>query len=157
MQRRLGVDLADELAAETFVRAFQSRHRYRESQGSIPAWLLGIATNLVRRHRRTERRRLRAYARRPPRAFEDDATALADGRVVAAATRAALGRALARLRAPDRDVLLLYGWEDLSYAEIATALGIPIGTVRSRLARARAAVRGELSQAGHLDAADGGS
>src|SRR5690242_6840894 len=145
VRRRLGVDLADELAAETFVQAFQFRRRYQASVGPVEAWLLGIATNLVRRHRRTEQRRLRAYARRPSEAVDDDATALAEGRVVAAAARGAISRALASMRAVDRDVLLLFAWEDLSYTEIAGALGIPVGTVRSRLARARSQLRKELS------------
>lgn len=112
---RLGVDLADELATETFVRAFQFRQRYQASMGSMEAWLLGIATNLVRRHRRTEQRRLRAYARSPSGAVADDAIALAEGRVVAAAARGAISSAaLASMRAADRDVLLLFAWEDLT-------------------------------------------
>lgn len=151
VRRRLGLDLADELAAETFVRAFQARRRYRASMGSVEGWLLGIATNLVRRHRRTEQRRLRAYALRPSGSAEPDATALADGRLMAAAAGGALSRALAAMRAVDRDVLLLFAWEDLSYAEVAAALGIPVGTVRSRLARARGVMRKELLACGHLD------
>jgi RNA polymerase sigma-70 factor (ECF subfamily) len=63
LARRVGLVLADELAAETFVIAFRSRQRYDAGQADARPWLYGIAANLARRHWRTERRRLRAYAR----------------------------------------------------------------------------------------------
>jgi RNA polymerase sigma-70 factor, ECF subfamily len=127
-QRRGGNELADEIAAETFARAFDLRGRYRRSQPSARPWLLGIATNLLRRHWRTERRRLAAYARSAAvEPAEDVPSSLA---VEALEAVAALGR-------HERDVLLLYAWADLSYEEIALALDVPVGTVRSRLSRAR--------------------
>src|SRR5919201_6732319 len=63
VQRRVGTDLADEVAAETFTRAFDERRRYDTSRADAKPWLLGIAANLLRRHWRSERRRLDAYVR----------------------------------------------------------------------------------------------
>lgn len=127
-QRRGGTELADEIAAETFARAFDLRARYDRSQPSARPWLLGIATNLLRRHWRTERRRLAAYARSAAHELPEDLPAFLAVELLDAV--AALGR-------HERDVLLLYAWADLSYEEIAVALDVPVGTVRSRLSRAR--------------------
>jgi RNA polymerase sigma factor (sigma-70 family) len=135
VQRRVGVDLADEVAAETFARAFDRRRRYDLSRPDARPWLLGIATNILRRHWRGERRRLAAYARAAPRPSGDH---LAPG---------AAAEALAVLRSVpkrDRDALLLFAWADLTYEEIAVALDVPVGTVRSRIARIRRALRKEL-------------
>jgi RNA polymerase sigma-70 factor (ECF subfamily) len=144
LHRRVGSDLADELAAETFVRAFQHRDSYDPQRAPLRAWLFGIATNLVRRHHRSEHRRLAAYARAPFDLFQDEGTAAIDTRVTAGALSATLGRSLATMRSQDRDVLLLIAWAELTYAEVAAALGTPIGTVRSRLARARQHIRKDL-------------
>ncbi|HEY2667363.1 MAG TPA: RNA polymerase sigma factor [Actinomycetota bacterium] len=144
LHRRVGSDLADELAAETFVRAFQHRDSYDPQRAPVRAWLFGIATNLVRRHHRSEHRRLAAYAKAPLDLFQDEGTAAIDTRVSADALSATLGRSLATMRSQDRDVLLLIAWADLTYAEVAAALGTPIGTVRSRLARARQHIRKDL-------------
>lgn len=141
LRRRLGPELADELAAETFIRAFQDRRRYDPERGAVRLWLFGIATNLLRRHHRSEHRRLAAYARSPIEDRQEDQTAAVDSRVAAQALGGGLAKALAAMRDQDRDVLVLIAWADLTYAETATALGIPIGTVRSRLARARREVR----------------
>ncbi|HWD73226.1 MAG TPA: RNA polymerase sigma factor, partial [Actinomycetota bacterium] len=144
LHRRVGSDLADELAAETFVRAFQHRDSYDPQRAPVRAWLFGIATNLVRRHHRSEHRRLAAYAKAPFDLFQDEGTAAIDTRVSADALSATLGRSMATMRSQDRDVLLLIAWADLTYAEVAAALGTPIGTVRSRLARARQHIRRDL-------------
>ncbi len=144
LHRRVGSDLADELAAETFVRAFQHRGSYDPPRAPVRAWLFGIATNLVRRHHRSEHRRLAAYARTPVDLFQDEETAAIDTRVSADALSSTLGRSLTTMRRQDRDVLLLIAWADLTYAEVAVALGTPIGTVRSRLARARQHIRRDL-------------
>jgi len=144
LQRRVGPSLADELAAETFLRAFQHRDRYDAGRGTVRVWLFGIATNLLRRHHRSEHRRLSAYARAPQARATEDETAGVDDRVAAVALGPRLARALARTRRQDRDVLVLIAWADLSYAEAAVALDIPIGTVRSRLARARRDIRKNL-------------
>jgi RNA polymerase sigma-70 factor (ECF subfamily) len=146
--RRLGGEVADDLVAETFTTAFQQRHRYDPARGAgtdARPWLLGMATNLVGRHRRAEARRFRAMARVPALADPDEPLAdRAADRVVARAVRRELAAALAALPARHRDVLLLVAWGDLSYGEAAQALGIPVGTVRSRLNRARSKLREAL-------------
>ncbi|MFE7271685.1 RNA polymerase sigma factor [Streptomyces sp. NPDC057623] len=146
--RRLGGEVADDLVAETFTTAFQQRHRYDPARGAgadARPWLFGIATNLVGRHRRAEARRFKAMARVPALADHDEPLAeRATDRVVARAVRRELAAALAALPARHRDVLLLVAWGDLSYGEAAQALGIPVGTVRSRLHRARSKLREAL-------------
>ncbi|MFF8813036.1 RNA polymerase sigma factor [Streptomyces pactum] len=146
--RRLGGEVADDLVAETFTTAFQQRHRYDPARGAgtdARPWLFGIATNLVGRHRRAEARRFKAMARVP--ALVDHDEPLADraaDRVAARSVRRELAAALAALPARHRDVLLLVAWGDLGYEETARALGIPVGTVRSRLHRARGKLREAL-------------
>jgi RNA polymerase sigma-70 factor (ECF subfamily) len=146
--RRLGSEVAEDLVAETFTTAFQQRHRYDPARGAgadARPWLLGIATNLVGRHRRAEARRFKAMARVPAPADHDEPLAdRAADRVVARAVRRELAAALAALPARHRDVLLLVAWGDLGYGEAAQALGIPVGTVRSRLHRARSKLREAL-------------
>ncbi|MGF1648022.1 MAG: RNA polymerase sigma factor [Kineosporiaceae bacterium] len=113
------------------------RDRYDPRRGAPGPWLYGIAHVLLARHRRTEQRRLVAYARSGTepisRPHDDDAVHRAD----AAVHGAALAGALARMSGRDRDVLLLFALADLGYAEIAQALDMPVGTVRSKLHRAR--------------------
>ena len=147
--RRVGGVLADEIAAETFVVAFRARDRYDRQAHDARPWLFGIAANLVRRHWRTERRRLRAYARTGVDAVGDECFEVGR-RVDADAARPALAAALASLSATEREVLLLFAWADLSYEEISAALGVPAGTVRSRLSRARAHVRELLGPSGQV-------
>jgi len=138
--RRLGPDVADDLAAETFLLAFQRRDGYDTTCAGARPWLYGIATNLIARRRQAEARFYRAIARTgiDPAAEPVDDTVAA--RVSAQASRGRLAAALAALSSGDRDVLLLAASE-LSYAETARALGLPVGTVSSRLVRARAKVR----------------
>jgi RNA polymerase sigma factor (sigma-70 family) len=139
--RRLGAEVADDVMAETFAVAFQRRDRFDLRHADATPWLYGIATNLIRGLRRTEARRWRALARQVPAvAAEPEADRIA-ARVSAQARRSELAGALARLPARQRDVLLLYAWAELDYEGIATALAIPVGTVRSRLSRARQALR----------------
>lgn len=140
LARRVGAAVAEDLAAETFLRAFDHRSRYNPEYPDARPWLLGWATNLLRRHRRTEARMLRALARASHPEEIDPADRVAD-RVDAAAASGRLLEALAGLAERDRDVVLLIAWEGLSQEEVATALGIPVGTVRSRLHRARRKLR----------------
>jgi RNA polymerase sigma-70 factor (ECF subfamily) len=148
LARRVGPDLAEDLAAETFTQAFDARHRFDPAQPDARPWLFGIATNLVRHHFRGETRRMRAYARLdPPPDAHDDHGGIA-ARVDAQRAGAAIADALMRLPAGERDVLLLFAWADLRYEEIAIALRIPIGTVRSRLHRARQRLRELLGESG---------
>jgi RNA polymerase sigma-70 factor (ECF subfamily) len=143
LQRRAGRDLADELAAETFALAFERRASCRGTGSALP-WLYGIATNLLRRRRRAERRRLRAYGRSGVDrwvVYEDEVAA----RVDEASVGARLACALAAMRPRERDALLLYALAELSYGEIAVALDVPVGTVRTWLHRAREVARRELA------------
>ncbi|GAA3021260.1 hypothetical protein GCM10020229_35580 [Kitasatospora albolonga] len=132
---------AEDIVSATFLAAWNARESLRTEGGGLRPWLLGIATNLIRRNARTRRLRRLALARVPERGllpdFSDDLVAhLADAEQLRAA-RAALGR----LRPRDREVFVLVVWEGLDYAAAAEALGVPVGTVRSRLSRARDRLR----------------
>jgi RNA polymerase sigma-70 factor, ECF subfamily len=144
LARRVGGKAADDLAAEVFLTAFAQRARYDLARHCARPWLYGIATNLVGSHRRQEGRYFRALARtdRQP-AWQADDDRVTD-RVSASALRPALAAALAALSPGDRDVLLLVALADLGYPEVAQALGIPEGTVASRLHRARRQLRAAL-------------
>jgi len=139
LARRVGDDAANDLVAETFLVALRRRESYRPELGTARSWLYGIATNLLRHHVRSELRGLRATARLA--ASDELSTAAHDGRVaerVDAQVRAGqLAGALAKLSAADRDTLLLVSWAGLEPSEVAEALGVPPGTVRSRLHRIR--------------------
>ncbi|WP_327102128.1 RNA polymerase sigma factor [Nonomuraea glycinis] len=144
---RLGPAAADDVAADTFLAGFDQRGRYDLTRPEAKAWLYGIATNLISRHRRDELRLYRALSRS---ATRDDVESHADrvtDRVTAEQLSPRLARALKRLSQGDRDALMLVACADLSYAETAFALGIPIGTVSSRLNRARAKLRKSLGHA----------
>ena len=145
---RLGRDVADDLAAETFLVAFRKRERFDPALGRVRPWLYGIATILISRHRRQETRRYRALARAGGRRLE--AVESHDERVADALTAERLARrlaaALAGLSHGDRDVLLLVAIGDLSHEEVALALDIPYGTVGSRLSRARRVLREALGE-----------
>jgi RNA polymerase sigma-70 factor, ECF subfamily len=135
---------ADDIAAETFLIGFRGRHRYDSSWSSARPWLYGIATNLIRQHRRSELRRYRALARASP---DDDSGEWVDPateRLSAQRMLPSLRAGLAQLSQADRDVLLLVAYEQLSYQEVALALRIPAGTVGSRLNRARRRLRQAL-------------
>ncbi|MEU1723779.1 RNA polymerase sigma factor [Actinomadura sp. ATCC 39365] len=139
---RLGESAADDLAAETFLRAFRDRDRFDLTCPSARPWLYGIVSNLVAEHHRSEARRYRALARSADATAEvashDERVAQ---RVSAAVMQPLLAAGLARLSAGDRDVLLLVACAQLGYDEVAEALGIPQGTVGSRLNRARKKLR----------------
>lgn len=138
LRARVGETLADELASETFLRALRGVRRYDAVYPDARPWLYAIATNLIGSHRRAEGRRLRAYARMPlgDVAPEAPGTALAPP----------LAAALADLPDADRDALLLVAWGELSYEEVARTLGVPVGTVRSRIHRARGRLRAALAE-----------
>ena len=145
VSRRVGTAVADDLTAETFLVAFRQRQRYDLSQPDARPWLYGIATNLLHRHRRTEVRQYRALARTgvDP-AVEHDAERVV-ARVVATTASRRLAAVLAKLPVGERDVLLLIANEEFDYADVARALNIPIGTVRSRLHSARKRMRAALA------------
>jgi RNA polymerase sigma factor (sigma-70 family) len=140
--RRLGPTQADDVASEVFATAYALRGRYDATRADARPWLFGIATNLIRRHRRTEAQLLAAYAKTGvhpefPDLPNDD-------------LGAALASALAAMRKEHRDVLLLHTLADLTYDEIAIAMDVPIGTVRGWLNRARAVAARELAARGVL-------
>ena len=146
LHRRVGRELADDLAAETFALAFERRASCRSTSSVLP-WLYGIATNLLRRRWRTERRQLRGFGHSGVDRWADhESDAVNEG------LDARLARALAAMRPRERDALLLYAIADLSYEEIATALDVPVGTVRTWLHRARETGQREL--AGAMDTVD---
>jgi RNA polymerase sigma factor (sigma-70 family) len=142
--RRLGRDSADDIVAETFLAAFRQRGSYDLSRADARPWLYGIATNIIGRHRLAETRQYRAVARTGADPVTESFTDQVDDRVSASAASRQLAVGLARLSADLRDTLLLVTWGDLSYEEAATALGVPIGTVRSRVSRARGKLRRTL-------------
>jgi RNA polymerase sigma factor (sigma-70 family) len=137
LARRVGPSSADHLAAQTFVVAFERRHSFSAGAADARPWLFGIATNLMRNEWRAEQRSLAALARLPRSEHSAPQTELPGSEL--------LGAALEQLDHGQRDALLLYAWEGLSYDEIAVALDVPIGTVRSRIARARARLSAALS------------
>ena len=133
-----------------FATAYRRRAAYQPERGSPRSWLYGIAANVVRGHWRDEQQLLELDARLardslgpgPAAQFAD----AADERVIAATLAPRIAGALAALNREQRDVLLLHAWADLSHEEIAAALGIAPGTARSRLSRARAALRALLGE-----------
>lgn len=140
--RRVGVDDAELLLGDVFRVAFEKRGTYDDERPNARPWLYGIATNLLAHHRRSEARRIAATARlRERQVPPDDSTDLVVARLDALEMWPHVAEAVALLPEGERDTLLLYVWEELSYDEIASALNIPVGTVRSRLNRARLSLR----------------
>jgi RNA polymerase sigma-70 factor (ECF subfamily) len=140
IRKRVGDSLADDLASQTFLVAFDRRGSYDGTRANARPWLLGIATNLIHGKRRQERRQLRAYGRA---GADLDVNPLEgiEARADAQRLRPRLAAVLASLPGDEVDPLLLFAWAELSYEEIAEALDLPIGTVKSRLSRARRRVR----------------
>jgi RNA polymerase sigma-70 factor (ECF subfamily) len=146
--RRLGPEIAADVVADVFEVALAHADRYDADRGSERAWLFGIATNLIRRHWRSEQRRLRAWHRAGSRpAIVGDPLLDVAGRIDASAEVERIMAAVGDLSPEDRDLLLLVAWESASYKVCAEVLGIPVGTVRSRLHR----IRRELHAATCLD------
>ena len=149
--RRLGDTLAEDVVGEVFLTAFRRRDRYDRDYRDARPWLYGIASNVIHRYRHAEARAYRVLARTgtDPVAVWTDDEVLA--RVAASVHRRALAAGLARLHVADRDTLLLVVWGGLSYAETAHALSVPVGTVRSRLNRARRKLRAALGDTSPLE------
>lgn len=142
LARRAGRGVAEDLAAECFAQAFRNRASFEGHRGSARPWLFGIATNLLRHHRRDEFRRLAAYVRAASlEARADDGTDAVAVRLDAAAAIERIADAFAQLDEDKRDALYLVAVVGLSYLEAAEALGVRAGTVHSRVARARAQLR----------------
>ena len=136
----MGAEAAEGLLGELFRIAFERRKTFDVSRASALPWLYGIGSNVLLKHRRAEARRLRASARMAA------PGGAADRRASAAALDARLlfprvADAIEALPDGEREALLLFAWEELPYESVAEALELPIGTVRSRLNRARARLR----------------
>jgi RNA polymerase sigma-70 factor (ECF subfamily) len=149
LARRVGQETAHDLVSETFLVALNQRHSYDPRRGAVRSWLYGIATNLLRRQVRQEVRALQATARSA--GFGPGQEAGHEARVAerldASAMAVRLAGALAQLSEGDRDVLLLTSWAGLDSTEVADALDIPVGTVRSRLHRVRKWLRANAPKA----------
>ncbi len=139
--RRLGAQTAEDLVAEVFAVAFSRRDRFDTAYQDARPWLFGILTKEISRHHRREIARYRAWERAGADGVTDGHADQVSADVTARAARARLRAALSKLSTGDRDVLLLIAWGELRYEEVAHALDIPVGTVRSRLNRARQKVR----------------
>lgn len=150
LARRIEPAEAESLLGEVFRIAFERRHTFDLTRESARPWLYGIATNLLARHRRSEARRLRAIAsvasmrvRDADDVVGDRAAEVAD----AAGWWATVVEAIDQLPDAERHTLMLYAWEELGYEDVAAALDVPVGTVRSRLNRARRRLRATRTEA----------
>lgn len=139
--QRIGDDRAEDVMSETFLVAFEKRASYDVAVIDARPWLLGIATRLMHKHVRLEARAWKGMVADLAAQLTPDVIEQASARMDAALLTRRLASALRALTASDRDTLLLYAWGDLDYAGVAAALDVPIGTVRSRLNRARRMLR----------------
>ena len=147
---RVGTQEAPDVVAETFARAFVRRHRFRMDKPSALPWLFGIAVNVCRERIRRRERSERATTRMATRAemtTEPFESALAN-RIDAERLRPDLVAALQTLSDDEYALLMLASETELTYGQMAEMLGVPIGTVRSRLARARQRVKRALAPEG---------
>jgi RNA polymerase sigma factor (sigma-70 family) len=140
LARRSDRDTADDVLADVFTAAFARRSAYQLNYADARPWLYGIARNCLFAHRRRQRRRA------PTQTIDgyDDPWTAVDDRLDAANCAVPLRAALADLPADEREVLLLVAWEQLTPTEAAVVLDIPPGTARSRLHRARLALKSVL-------------
>lgn len=140
LARQLGSAAAEDAAADVFLRALRGAASFAPDVVDARPWLFGIAANVIRAE-------LRDRYRDQPQSI-DSVETLETGRdeakLEAVGQLAEVQKALDLIPIDEREPLLLFAWLDLSYEEIATALGLPIGTVRSRIARARRRLRASL-------------
>jgi RNA polymerase sigma-70 factor (ECF subfamily) len=137
--RTVGYQDGPDVTAEVFEQAFRSRRRYDTSYPSARGWLLGIAAHLVAGYHRNRGRRRLAPVEDPVVDFADEVTNRVD------AARSSVGDAMRVLRPFEREVVSLFVFGGLSYQEVADSLGVPVGTVRSRLSRAKRKLRNSLA------------
>lgn len=136
---RVGREEGADVASQVFTLAFEQRQRFDVDYESARPWLYGIARNLIRRRFRSRARGDRAFSRLAGASAwqtDDHATGVIE-RVDAQTRLALVMKALDQMAPSDREMLLLHAWDGLSYAEIAATMGVPAGTVRSRLSRGR--------------------
>jgi phosphoribosylaminoimidazole-succinocarboxamide synthase len=146
LARRIGPDDASDLVADIFLAAFEARVRYATEFSTALPWLYGIASNLLRKHFRRQAGELKMLDRLGAQSGPEDLADAVAGVVDAQLQVRALAKLLDELPPGERDVLLLHAWEALTYEEIANALTIPIGTVRSRLNRTRRRLRAGVDE-----------
>lgn len=139
--KRVGPQNAEDLLGETFVTAFRSRRNYDLRHPDARPWLFGIATNHSRHFWRSEGRRQSRIPGGLGEASEPDHSDETTAKTFFAAQEGAVARALAQLDDAHLDVLLLIAGPGFTYEEVAEALGIPVGTVRSRMSRTRQRLR----------------
>ena len=132
---------ADDIVSLTFLEAWRLRERVLPGDDSLRPWLLGIATNVTRNTSRAARRHRAALVRIPPPDPVPDFADEVTRRMAATEELAAAQRALSKLRRGEREAFTLCVWEGLDAATAAAALGVAVGTVRSRLSRARKRLR----------------
>jgi RNA polymerase sigma-70 factor (ECF subfamily) len=132
---------AEDLTSVVFLEAWRRREEVRFSGDSALPWLLGVANNATRNAQRTLRRHNLLLAKLPPAGEEADIAADAAARVDQERLAQHLLCAMGGLKQSEREVLALCDWAGLSYSEAAVAMGVPEGTVRSRLSRARQRLR----------------
>ena len=148
---RAGWGIAEDLTSEVFLVAYRRRSAYDQAIDDARPWLLGIALNVLRRHARGRHGLERLIGRLRPET-PADTTGDLDTRLDARAEARRLNAALDALRAQERDAFLLMAWGELTYEQIAETLGVPVGTVRSRISRARSRLQDRLG--GHEPATD---
>lgn len=137
--RRLGPDAGEDILSETFLVAFARRKSFDTAGESALPWLYGIASRLIKKHRTREAKHLRSSAAAAAREghISHGDLDVTVARLDAEISTRELAPMIASLSAKDRETMLLYAWGDLTYEEIAIALGVPVGTVRSRINRVR--------------------
>jgi RNA polymerase sigma factor (sigma-70 family) len=152
--RRLGDRVAaEDMLSIVFLEAWRRRGKALPS-GKVLPWLYGIATNVVHNERRSRRRYAAALSRLPVETVEPDLAERADERLGSELQMRGALALLTRLPKREQDVFVLCSWMELSYEDAAAALGIPVGTVRSRLSRAHARLRELDSPSGHKQGED---
>ena len=137
--------MAEDLTSVVFLEAWRRRTEVRFSGDCALPWLLGVANNATRNAQRSLRRYSLLLAKLPPPEAEADFAADAAERVDQERLAQHLLCSMGGLRRSEQEVLALCDWAGLSYAEAAVAMGVPEGTVRSRLFRARQHLR-ELAE-----------
>ncbi len=147
--RRVGLGDAADVAADVFVRAFSIRHRYDTDRPDCLPWLYGIAANIIGDRLRRTKRRQRAHSGGAQVGGASE-TLDVDDRLVAESVAGLLEAALDALPWRDRETLMLFALEELTYSEIARVLDIPIGTVGSRISRARRRILEQIPDLGQM-------
>jgi RNA polymerase sigma-70 factor (ECF subfamily) len=144
---------AEDLTSIVFLEAWRRRDKALEGHMVRP-WLYGVATHVTRNAHRSRRRYARALARMPVEVSSADFASDSDARLDDELQMSALLEQIKRLPAREREVIALCVWSSLTYEEAALALEIPIGTVRSRLARGKARLRRAIAAADQANRRD---